>query len=423
MSGSKDVALIKDVSNEAEREAKQRLWIICELYFPEVNATGHYVTQIGTGLAVDFDVNVICAQPNYLSKGLRAPSRDSHMGVSIYRVWSTTLNKDVLIFRLVNMTTVGASMFLKCLRHFRRGDKVLVVTAPPSLPYSTALAALAKRSSYVVLLHDLYPDILVALGKTKPGSFIFNTIERLNRWLYKHANRIIVVGRDMRDRVTQKSAGLDVPIVTIPNWSDLDAIEPAARASNKLLLENGLQEKFVLMYAGNIGHPTDIQTIVEAAEDLREDHDVHFVFVGSGAKKPWLDREVRTRGLSNISVLGQLPRDEQNTFLNACDVGLVSLSPGMHGLAMPSRTYNILAAGKPVIALTDDGSELAQVIDEDCVGWHAPPGNRRRLVEMIRLAMSDRNRLAEMGKAARIAAEQKYSPAIAIQKYKEVLGR
>ena len=399
---------------------KQRLWLICELYYPEVNATGHYITQIGTGLADEFDVNVICGQPNYLSKGVRAPSRDAYQGVNIFRVWSTTLNKNILAFRLINMITIGSSMFLKCLLLFKRGDRVLVVTAPPSLPYTTALAALAKGASYIVLLHDLYPDILVAVGKAKAGSLLYNSIERLNRWLYKHANRLVVVGRDMHARVSNKAKGLDVPIVTIPNWSDLDAIVPSDKDSNELLRKLGLTDKFVLMYAGNIGHPTDIETIVEAADRLRDDNSIHFVFVGSGAKSTWLEREVRERGLANISVLGQLPRDEQNTFLNACDVGLVSLIPGMIGTAMPSRTYNILAAGKPIVALTETGSELAQVIDEESVGWHTPPGDADALIELIRAATSSPKSLEEMGHRARHAAETKYSPAVAVAAYGEL---
>lgn len=396
---------------------KQRLWLICELYYPEVNATGHYITQIGTGLADEFDVSVICGQPNYLSKGVRAPARDTHKGVNIFRVWSTTLNKNVLAFRLINMLTIGTSMFLKCLRLFKRGDRVIVVTAPPSLPYTTALAALAKGSSYVVLLHDLYPDILVAVGKTKADSFLYNYIERLNTWLYKHANRLVVVGRDMHERVSNKSKGLDVPIVTIPNWADLDAIEPSPKDTNKLLRELGLNDKFVLMYAGNIGHPTDIETIVEAADRLRGEPSIHFVFVGSGAKSGWLEKEVRERGLDNVSVLGQLPREDQNTFLNACDVGLVSLIPGMIGTAMPSRTYNILAAGKPIIALTEPGSELAQVIDEENVGWHTVGGDPVGLIEIIHAAMKDQEILRDMGNRARHAAETKYSPQRAIGSY------
>jgi colanic acid biosynthesis glycosyl transferase WcaI len=400
--------------------AKQRVWLICELYYPEVNATGHYITQIGTGLAEEFDVNVICGQPNYLSKGQRAPARDSHKNVKIFRVWSTTLDKDVLIFRLINMVTIGSSMFLKSLRLLKRGDHVLVVTAPPSLPYTTALAALAKGASYVVLLHDLYPDILVAVGKTAKGSLLYKTVERMNRWLYKNANRLIVVGRDMYQRVSEKASGLDAQIITIPNWSDLHAITPLPKESNLLLQSLGISSEFVLMYAGNIGHPTDIETIVEAADAVNDDPTIHFVFVGSGAKKAWLEREVDRRGLSNVSVLGQLPREEQNTFLNACDVGLVSLIPGMLGTAMPSRTYNILAAGKPIIALTEPGSELAQVIDEESVGWHTFPGDAEALVAIINAAREDPKILLEMGTRARSVAEDKYSPEKAVESYAEL---
>ena len=403
------------------KDSKQRLWLICELYYPEVNATGHYLTQIGTGLANEFDVRVICAQPNYLSKGIRAPKRDSHKGVAIRRVWSTTLNKDVLPFRLINMLTIGVSMFVRSLVSFRRGDKVLVVTAPPSLPYTTAFAAILKGSTYTVLLHDLYPDILVTVGKTKQASLLFRVIERANRWLYKHASNLIVVGRDMEEKVEMKSSGLNVPISVIPNWADLAAIEPTERSANPLLAELGASSKFVLMYAGNIGHPTDVETIVEAAEMLLENESVHFVFVGSGAKKPWIERRVAERDLSNVTILGQRPREEQNVFLNACDVGIVALIPGMLGTAMPSRTYNILAAGKPIIALTDPGSELAMVVEEENVGWHIPPRDTEALVNTIREAMSDRSRLTGMGRRAREAAIAKYSPESAVEKYLNVL--
>ncbi|HEX6280037.1 MAG TPA: glycosyltransferase family 4 protein [Pyrinomonadaceae bacterium] len=400
---------------------KNRLWLICELYFPEVNATGHYVTQIGTGLADEYDVNVICAQPNYLSRGIRAPKRDTHHGVKIVRVWSTTLNKDFLPFRILNMLTVGLSMFVRSLVSLRRGDRVLVVTAPPSLPYTTALASLLKGASYTVVLHDLYPDILVALGRTSRQSHLSGLIEHLNRWLYKHAAALIVVGRDMERTVACKAEGLETPIYYIPNWADLEAVSPMPRSSNELLNDLDIANNFVLMYAGNIGHPTDIETIIDAAEILRDDRSVRFVFVGSGAKKRWLDREVSRRSLDNVFILGQLPRDEQNIFLNACDIGIISLVPGMRGTAMPSRTYNIIAAGRPIIALTEEGSELAQVIEEDDLGWWIPPGQPERLVDTIRVAMSDRHRLDEMGQRARDSAVEKYAPEIAIRRYKKAL--
>src|SRR4030095_1110496 len=141
--------------------SKQRLWVVTELYYPEETSTGYYLTRIAEGLAVDFDVKALCGQPNYSARGTVAPKREVHNGVEIFRAAGTTLDKNVIVFRLMNMFTLGISIFLKALRNFRRGDKVLVVTTPPSMPFVVALAALAKGSSYTLLIHDNYPEILI----------------------------------------------------------------------------------------------------------------------------------------------------------------------------------------------------------------------------------------------------------------------
>ncbi len=220
----------------------------------------------------------------------------------------------------------------------------------------------------------------------------------------------------------KKTAGLDVPVVTIPNWADLETVHPTPRESNKLLNELGISDKFVFMYAGNIGHPTDVETLIECAVKLIERAQFHFVFIGDGAKKKWLENRVKELSLGNVTVLPYRPREEQIVFLNACDVGLVALVKGMWGTAMPSRTYNIMAAGKPILALTDDGSELAQVIDEDDIGWHVAPGDPDRLLEAILDIYKRRSDLGEMGKRARTAALQKYSLAMAIGAYSRTLS-
>ncbi|MBX3294382.1 MAG: glycosyltransferase family 4 protein [Acidobacteria bacterium] len=401
---------------KASDKAKQRLWIVCELYYPEENATGHYMTQTAEGLAPHFDVKFICGQPNYASKGKKGPSHEIRNGVEIFRCWGTRLDKNVLAFRLINMLTLGMTMFVRSFIKFRRGDKVLAVTAPPSLPYQTGFAALMKGAGYYLLLHDLYPDILVAVSGAKRSSLLVRAIEVANRWLYKHTAKIIAVGRDMKELLQAKTSGLDVPIAVIPNWADMANIEPRPRDENELLDELGIKEKFVFLYAGNIGHPTDIESIVSAAKMLKKEP-IHFIFVGSGAKLPWLRNEVTSLGLENISILGQLPREQQRIFLNAGDVAIISLVKGMWGTAMPSRTYNTLATGMPILALTENGSELARVIDEEDVGWHIPPGQPEALVEIIREISARRGDLDEMRKRARAAAIEKYTPEVAIGSY------
>jgi glycosyltransferase involved in cell wall biosynthesis len=399
---------------------KPRLWIVCEVYYPEKISTGYYLTSIAEGLAADFDVKVLCGQPNYAARGTVAPKHEFRNGTEIFRASSTTLDKNVIPYRVINMLTLGISMFWKALMHFRRGDKVLMVTAPPSLPYTIAPAALLWGASYVPLLHDCYPEILLVTTKATSNSFVVKLMNVFNRWLFKHAARLIVVGRDMRSLMERKTAGLDIPIDVIPNWADLETIHPTPRDENVLLKELGLADKFVLLYAGNIGHPTDIETIIEAADKLRGESRFHFVFIGSGAKRQWLEEQAAERKLENVTILDVRPREDQINFLNACDAHLVTLVKGMWGLAMPSRTYNALASGKPIIGIVDKASELELVIEEERAGWCVEPGDVNGLVEVIRRAAT--TDAGEMGARSYAAAKAKYSLATAIEAYRRVLG-
>lgn len=402
---------------------RDRLWIVTELYYPEMTSTGYYLTKIAEGLSGDFDVKVICGQPNYSARGVVAPRREIHNDVEIFRAFGTTLDKNVIFYRLVNMLTLGFGVFIKALAKFRKGDRVLVVTTPPSMPFITAFAALMRGASYVLLIHDNYPEILVAAGKARDDSAIVSALNYFNRWLYKYAAKIIVVGRDMKELVEKKTAGLDIPIAIIPNWAELETVSHASRRENVLLAELGLTDKFVFLYAGNMGHPNDLESIVQCAENLGDRPDIHFIFLGAGVKKAWLVKEIREKNIKNITVLDPKPRSEQAIFLNACDVALVSLVRKMWGVSMPSRTYNILAAGKPILALTDPGSELAQVISDDTVGWAVPPGDPEKLLETIENIYGQKTDLYAMGERARNAALERYSLKIAVEGYLDALNR
>ena len=405
----------------AETSPKSVLWIITELYYPEETSTGYYLTRIAEGLINKFNVRVICGQPNYSARGIRAPKHQYHKSVEIFRSAGTGLNKNVILFRLVNMATLSFGILFTSILRFRNGDRVLVVTTPPSLPFVAAIATLFRGAGYTLLIHDNYPEMLVAVGKARDGSFIVRVLNFFNRWLYKHAAKIVVVGRDMQLMIEEKTRGLDIPIEVIPNWAELETVHPTPKFENQLLQEYGLLDKFILLYAGNLGHPNDIETIISCADRLRDHPTLHFILLGTGAKETWLRRELARLNLTNVTLLGSKPRSEQIVFLNACDVGLVSLVEKMRGVSMPSRTYNIMAAGKPILALTDENSELAQVIDEERIGWHVPPGEPDQLLDAILNIYETRNSLAEMGERSRAAAVTKYSMEFAVAAYHEAL--
>ena len=180
-----------------------------------------------------------------------------------------------------------------------------------------------------------------------------------------------------------------------------------------------MQEKFVFLYAGNMGHPNDLESFVFCAEKLKSNEEFHFIFLGAGAKRKWLEREVSEKNLTNITLLAPKPRSEQNIFLNACDVAVVSLVKKMRGVSMPSRTYNILAVGKPILALAESDSEVAKVIEEDKVGWIVSPNEPEKLLELIKKIYHEREKIPEMQKRARNSALAKYSLETAVENYKK----
>lgn len=403
-------------------EKSNRLWVLCELYHPEDNTTGFYMTRLAEGLARSAEVATICGQPSYHRRGSRAAWRERYNGVDIIRVRATTFDKNNLALKLVNMATFTLSALIAALRHFRRGDRVLVVTAPPTLPFAAAVGALARGADYRVIVHDNYPETLVAAGTFSERSAAARLYQIANRWLYKYAAGLVVVGRDMRILVENKLQGLDVPVHFIPNWAETESVVPEDRSENQLLAELGLTDKFVVLYAGNMGYPQDVESVVEASRLLSEEKGIHFLFIGDGSKRPKLEHAIRESRTGNITFIPTRPREEQSVFLNACDVGIVTLIPGMKGVSVPSRTYNLLAAGKPIIGVTEEGSEVDFVIKEERVGFNVPPRCPEMLKEAIfNLYRNPRERL-EMGLRARTAAVERYGEPTAIERYTELFA-
>jgi glycosyltransferase involved in cell wall biosynthesis len=233
---------------------------------------------------------------------------------------------------------------------------------------------------------------------------------------------IIVLGRDMHRLVMRKVQPSEPHIALITNWADLEEIVPSPRKKNRFLEKLDLNDKFVIQYSGNLGRTHGVELILEAAKLLREDPTVHFLVIGSGAKKEWLEEGVRRERLANVTLLPPQRRPELPDVLNACDVALISFVPSMAGVSVPSRMYNIMAAGKPIIAAADVGSEIALVVNEERIGWLIPPGRPDMLVETLQRAKLDSEGLREMGRRARAAAEREYGLDKVLASYRTLLG-
>jgi glycosyltransferase involved in cell wall biosynthesis len=341
--------------------------------------------------------------------------------VNIRRVPSTTLDKDVLVYRILNFFTISLSIFFSALWQVKRHHVVVVVTNPPLLPFLAVLVCKLKGAKSLLLIHDVYPEILIHAGITGPNSLISRVGYWATRTLYRSADRLIVLGRDMGKLASLKLGRSNGKVNIIPNWADLDLITPRRREDNRLLKELNLADQFVIQYSGNMGRTHGLADLFQAAKTLKESRDIHFLFIGSGAKKRWLEKMISDEQLQNSTILPPRPKEELPDSLNACDVALIAFSSGMSGVSVPSRMYNIMAAGKPIIAVADADSELALVIAEEDAGWVVPPGLPDNIVDAMLYACSHPGECRIKGLNGRRAVEKKYSFGQALTAYEQLI--
>ena len=384
------------------------IWVLSELFPPEETSTGHFMSKVASGLSERWTVRVLCAQPTYSRRGVRAPREEQIGRLRVTRCWSTTLDKNVLPFKICNAMTFVLSVAWRLIVGVHRGDAVLVVTNPPVLPILAGLVCTLRRVRCVLFVHDVYPDVVVASGLLSESSVLVRAGHAVMQLVYRAMTRIVTIGRDMKVRVEAKlPQNQRDKVVLITHWADVDTVRPAPRDQNALLNQTQLTDSFVVQYAGNMGYPNDLKTIIETAYALQNRAPIKFLFIGAGVRRPWLEK--MSAELPNVIVMPPRPRADQQDFLNACDVALISLVEGMAGIGVPSRLYNILAAGKPVVALCDRDAEPALVVEEARIGWVVAPGDSQGLTQALIAAASDHDQRAEMGRRARALAESHYS--------------
>ena len=404
-------------------KSQKRVWVVTELYYPEDGATGHLLTQIAEGLTENAEVHVLSAQPSYTQKRESSPRTEFHNGVRIRRCWSTSFSKDRLALRLVNVATILVSFFWNMLWRFRRGDVVLVVTNPPPLPFAALLAGKLRGAKCHLLIHDIYPDVLVPTGFTKHNSLPYRIINFFSKRLYSGVNQIIAIGRDMKQRVVAKSPAFESKTCVIANWCDHEQIQPFPKQENPIRSQLGLLDKFVVQYSGNMGRTHGLDTIAEAAKILEaQNHsDIHWLVCGAGGGRANFESKCQEFGLSSVTIHDFFPRSELRHSLTCGDIGIISFIKEMSGISVPSRMYNFFAAGLPVIGVTESNSELALTIDENGIGWVVEPENPEALANCVLEAYSNRNNLPTMERHCRDTAMAKFQRSSAIEKYRSVL--
>jgi colanic acid biosynthesis glycosyl transferase WcaI len=294
-------------------------------------------------------------------------------------------------------------------------DAVLALSPPLTLPLAGIWIARRRNAPLVFNVQDIYPDVAVELGVLKNQRLV-NIAHRIERFCYEKADAITVLSEDLQANVGAKTSDPG-KVRVIPNFVDTDWIRPSEK-ENSYRREYGLEGKLVVMYAGNVGLSQSLDLVLDAATALAYDDDLRFVINGQGAQREAL--EAKARDLSNVIFVDTQPVDRLPEVLAAADVHLVTLKGGLARSSVPSKTYSILAAGRPLLASVDEGSEVARTVARTGAGVAVPPEDAETFTKAIRSLVDTPAELDRMGAAGRAFVETWASPAAVAKGYEQL---
>lgn len=299
-------------------------------------------------------------------------------------------------------------------------DVVYLASTPPIQGVLGAFIKKFRGIPFVYNLQDIFPDSLFNNGLANKGGLLWKIGRVIENFTYKHADKIIVISEDFKKNIMAKGVP-EEKIVVVYNWVDQSAVVDIPREENKLFDKYGLdREKFYVTYNGNIGLSQNMDMLLEVAKALEANDDIHFVLVGEGAYKAEVERIVAERHISNVHLLPFQPYEDISHVFSLGDVSLVISKPGTGAASVPSKTWSIMSASRPVLANFDE-NELKTIIEKHNCGIFTKAGDKAAFTDAIVKLYGDRELCKEYGKNGRKFVMDNLTKEVGTQKYVDVI--
>lgn len=398
-----------------------RLAVLTHFFPPDYAATGQLIEELVRQLGQQqVNVSVFTGQPGYAFASDEAPNLETVGRVRVQRSRLAQLFPGRIRGKAINGVLFALRAILHLLRWGRHYQVLLVTTAPPFLPVIGYLGNLLFGLPYVCLLYDLYPDIAVELTVISHQHPVVKLWRWMNRLVWRRAAGIIVLSSSMQERVVAHCPEVESKIAVIHSWADAQQIVPRPKAKNWFAMRHHLIEPFVVLYSGNMGRCHDLDTIFEAALQLR-DLPIKFVCVGGGAKRSPLAQAVKAASLDSFVFLPYQDKAVLPYSLTACDVSLVSVEQGMESLVAPSKLYPAMAAGRPLAVVCPPESYLGPLVKAAGCGDTFANGDAAGLAAFIRRLWEQRELAERLGRSGRRYMQANFTPERIAQQYLTVL--
>ena len=389
-----------------------KIVIVSQHYPPDHSTTAAIMASIASHLASETPLLVLSGMPGSANREAIGSGRPA-----VVEIRNRMGAKAALIRRAAAEMFFTIRVFGALLGRLRSGDVVLTVTAPFMLPYAVAAAATLKRARSVLIMHDLFPDVLVMAGLLKPSSFAAKLIRGANALMFRMLSAVVIIGRDTEALLLRYKGLTRDRICFIPNWATL---APGVRPIDPDNPYRRAKARFIVGLSGNLGFTHDPDIVFEAARSLRDNPDIHFMLSGWGIGFDRLKAMQSAAKLPNVSLVERVPEQDLDTFLSAADVWLIPYRRDLAGVSVPSRFYNLLAIGRPVILVSEANAEAALTVTEHGIGWVIEPGKPDDLAIAIRSAsLSVDSPMRERA----VTVSQRYDFASAMASYAELMRK
>lgn len=299
-------------------------------------------------------------------------------------------------------------------------DLLYVASTPPTQGALAALIKKIKRIPFVYNLQDIFPDSLAGTGLAKKDGFLWKIGRTIENFTYRNADKIIVISQDFKKNIMAKGVP-EEKIVVIYNWVDQNVVVDVPREKNVLFERYGLdRSKFYVTYNGNIGLTQNMDMLMEVAKALEANEDIQFVLVGNGAYLEQVKQIVKDRNVGNVTLLPFQPYEEISHVFSLGDVSLVISKPGVGANSVPSKTWSIMSASRPVLANFDE-NELKTIIEENHCGIFTKAGDKVAFTDAILKLYHDRELCKQIGANGRKFVMDNLTKEVGTQKYVDVI--
>lgn len=416
-------------------ENKKNLLIYAHYYIPDTASTGQILRELAEGMSDSFNITIICVVPSYLGTiedkyKTQKYYEEEINGVKVLRIRVPEFSKTNKKSRIKNvvsyfMGAMGAT--------FKVGkmDYVFSISQPPILGGLLGVwGKWVKHAKFIYNIQDFNPEQVLAVGYAK-SRFITDVMMAFDKFSCKRSDLVITVGRDLVETVEKRFEDKKVPkTVMINNWIDENEIYPLPENNERVLAfkkKYGLDNKFVIMYSGNIGLYYDLENLIKVIERFGTDtrtadgREVVFAFIGAGTVLDKLVSYVKEHNMDNVKFIPYQDKADLIYSLNAGDVHWCVNAKEIKGVSCPSKYYGLAAAGKPVIGVLESGSEVRCLIQDTHGGLCCEPGEYDQVEKNIRWFIDNTgsSEIKDMGIRSRDNLEKNLTRDVSVRKYAE----